>query len=108
MNNKEIKMSDQKLTNLNMPNNKPVTQFFSVAEFAARHPWPSQAGLRNLIFHSKTNGFESCLIRVGKRVLIDEERFIAWMRDPSRANRPGSASMPTHGTRTDVRTALPS
>jgi hypothetical protein len=43
------------------------------------HPWPPKGGLRHLIFHEKTNGFDKVVKRCGRRVLIDEERFFEWI-----------------------------
>ena len=43
------------------------------------HPWPTTAGLRHLAFHAKTNGFDAVIRRVGRRVLIDEAAFFAWV-----------------------------
>ncbi len=43
------------------------------------HPWPGTAGLRNLVFHSGSNGFDSVVRRVGRRVLIDEGAFFGWV-----------------------------
>jgi hypothetical protein len=47
----------------------PVTRW---KEF---HPWPSDGGLRHLVFNAKTNGFDKVVRRVGRRVLIDEDAF---------------------------------
>jgi hypothetical protein len=44
------------------------------------HMWPPIGGLRHLIFHEKQNGFSACVVRVGSRVLIDEEAFFGWVR----------------------------
>jgi len=41
------------------------------------HDWPSQGGLRHLIFNEKNNGFATAFKRVGSRVLIDEAEFFA-------------------------------
>lgn len=43
------------------------------------HAWPPIGGLRHLVFHSSENGFDTCLVRVGRRILIDEERFFQWV-----------------------------
>lgn len=51
------------------------------------HAWPPQGGLRHLAFHAESNGFESCLRRVGRRVLIDEAAFFEWVE---RQNDKGS------------------
>ena len=42
------------------------------------HPSPPIGGLRHLIFYEKTNGFSHCVVRLGRRVLIDEEKFFEW------------------------------
>ncbi len=45
------------------------------------HPWPTQAGLRYLIFHANKNGFHKVVRRNGRRVLIDEQAFFKWIDD---------------------------
>ena len=49
------------------------------------HPWPSQNGLRHLIFNAESNGFARCVRRIGRRVLIDEAEFFKWVRDRNEA-----------------------
>lgn len=39
------------------------------------YPWPPIGGLRHIIFHSKTNGFDKAIYRFGKCVLIDDVAF---------------------------------
>lgn len=57
----------------------------TVAQMAARHPAFSQASLRHWIFHAESNGLaKSCaLIRLGRKILIDEAAFIEWVRSHS-------------------------
>lgn len=43
------------------------------------HPWPSNGGLRHLIFNARSNGFDAVIRRVGRRVMIDEREFFAWV-----------------------------
>lgn len=45
------------------------------------HPWPPIGGLRHLAFHRKTNGFDKVIKYVGRRILIDEEAFFAWVEE---------------------------
>ena len=47
----------------------------TVYQFVEKYPWPKYGGLRWLIFHEKTNGFDKAFKRVGRRVLVDEEIF---------------------------------
>jgi len=39
------------------------------------YDWPPPGGLRHIIFHADQNGFASAIKRVGRRVLIDPEKF---------------------------------
>ena len=57
-----------------------TTRFIPVAKWNEYHPWPPQGGLRHLIFFEKSNGFDSVVVRIGRKVLIDEEAFFAWVR----------------------------
>jgi hypothetical protein len=56
------------------------TRFIPIKKWPDFHPWPSENGLRYYIFHEKRNGFDQVVVRQGNRVLIDEKRFVEWMR----------------------------
>ncbi len=43
------------------------------------HTWPPTSGLRHLIFNADSNGFDAVVRRVGRRVLVDEAAFFAWV-----------------------------
>jgi len=43
------------------------------------HPWPSAAALRWYVFNARGNGAAAWIRRVGRRVLIDEAAFFAWV-----------------------------
>ena len=72
----------------------PPRALFTVRQFSERLPAFSQASLRRLIYYAlprrlrvggrvvevPANGFEPVLIRVGRRVLIDEVRFFEWIK----------------------------
>ena len=53
--------------------------FIPVTDWNQRHAWPPIGGLRHLIFHAASNGFDKVIRRVGRRVLIDEAAFFAWV-----------------------------
>lgn len=55
-----------------------ITRLIPVPDWNKHHPWPSQAGLRHLIFYSESNGFDDVIRRIGRRVLIDERAFFTW------------------------------
>ena len=42
------------------------------------HVWPPIGGLRHLVFYEETNGFKHCVVRLGRRDLIDERKFVEW------------------------------
>lgn len=64
---------------------------FTVAQFAERNPAFSQSALRNLIFKAEEreganstiagNGLleAGAIIRIGRKILIDEARFFEWV-----------------------------
>lgn len=58
-----------------------------VTKWPEHNPWPSVAGLRHLIFNSRTNGFEKVLRRIGSRILIDEAEFFAWVDEENRKTK---------------------
>jgi len=43
----------------------------------------TQSSIRWLLFNSKENGFSSCVVRVGRRVLIDLDLFESWLDNQS-------------------------
>jgi hypothetical protein len=57
--------------------------FYTVKQIAMRHPAFTESSLRNLIAKSDKNGFDKCVFRPPgvQKVLIDETRFEAWIRD---------------------------
>ncbi len=43
-------------------------------------PWPSnEHEWRYLLRERETNGLDACVIRIGRRLLIDETAFLAWL-----------------------------
>jgi hypothetical protein len=55
-----------------------IHSLITVQQFTRKYPWPSEGGLRWLIFNAKQNGFARCVVRIGRRVLIDEKAFVKW------------------------------
>ena len=56
-----------------------TTRLLPLTKWNDFHIYPNQAGLRYLVFNADKNGFASCIKRIGKRVLIDEAAFFAWV-----------------------------
>lgn len=50
-----------------------------LTQWAKHHPWPSASALRQLVYYADKRGFNDCFKRVGRRVLIDQEAFFAWV-----------------------------
>ena len=57
--------------------------------FSAKHPAFTQSGLRNLRFYQNVNGFSDAFLTLGRRVLIDEDKFFECL---DRLNDKGDAS----------------
>jgi hypothetical protein len=55
------------------------TRFVPLTQWPKHHMWPPIGGLRHLVFHANTNGFDRVIRRVGRRILIDEQAFFAWV-----------------------------
>jgi len=55
------------------------TRLIPASKWEVYHPWPSNAGLRSIIFNKDTNGFDRAVKTIGRRVLIDEQEFFKWV-----------------------------
>jgi len=53
----------------------------TVSQFANKHPALTPSGLRSLIFHANSNGLTraGAIVRIGRKVTIDETKFFAWV-----------------------------
>jgi hypothetical protein len=56
-------------------------RFWTVKDWAANHSWPSEGGLRHLIFYADKNGFSRVIRRIGRRILLNEQEFMAWVEN---------------------------
>ena len=59
-------------------NDVRVRRLIPVPKFNEYHPDPTPAALRWMIFTNK-NDFNRCIVRRGKRVLIDEIEYFRWL-----------------------------
>lgn len=52
-------------------------QLLTVRQFTQKYPWPTESGLRALIFAASKNEnkFQTAFKRIGRRVLIDQSEF---------------------------------
>lgn len=58
------------------------TRLVSVADLVRQHPAFTDASIRWLLFKADENGLSrsGAVCRVGRRVLIDEPKFIEWIK----------------------------
>ncbi len=58
-----------------------IHQLSTVKQFSEKYPAFPEGGVRHRIFHANSNGLtESCaIVRNGRRILINEERWFAWL-----------------------------
>lgn len=63
------------------PSVNPSTRLIPVPKWPEFHSWPPIGGLRHLIFGAAKNGFNKCVKRAGRRVLIDEKAFFEWVNE---------------------------
>jgi hypothetical protein len=63
-----------------------LASLLSVKLFIRKYPAFTHGGMRHLIFHENTNGLTpaGAIVRVGRKVLIHEERFMAWVLSNNR------------------------
>jgi hypothetical protein len=56
--------------------------YSTVKQFCERHPAFTTGGLRSLIFNETQNGLakSGAIVRIGRKVLIDEGKFFAWVK----------------------------
>lgn len=60
-----------------------MKEYIDVSEAAKRFPF-SEAAIRSLIHKKSENGFDSVVIKVGRRVLINPTSFEAWIEGHSK------------------------
>jgi hypothetical protein len=59
-----------------------VLIYLTVNQFTAKHTAFNIGGLRSLIFNEHQNGLakSGAIVRLGRKVLIDEMLFFAWVK----------------------------
>ena len=52
------------------------TRLIPITDWNQYHPWPPLGGMRHIRFHQSAKGFDDgVFVKVGRRVLVDEQRF---------------------------------
>lgn len=65
-----------------MLNQNRIPPLSTVKQFCIKYPAFTHGGLRDRIFHADSNGLNKlgAILRNGRRVLIDEEKFFQWLK----------------------------
>jgi hypothetical protein len=56
-----------------------VDDYVTIRQLATKYPAFTEGGIRALIFRSKSNGFDSCIYRIGRKILISKSAFSHWI-----------------------------
>ncbi|MDO9046455.1 MAG: hypothetical protein Q7U66_01810 [Methylobacter sp.] len=61
--------------------------YLTVQQFTAKHTAFNTGGLRALIFNEHTNGLakSGAIVRIGRKVLIRDDLFFAWVESQNKA-----------------------
>ena len=64
-----------------------VLIYLTVNQFTAKHTAFNIGGLRSLIFNEHQNGLaeSGAIIRIGRKVLIDQDLFFSWVQSQNKA-----------------------
>jgi hypothetical protein len=64
-----------------MDTNNSFTTYLTVRQFSEKHPAFTQGVLRYIIFNEKTNGFDRCIKRLGRKILLEEAAVFKWLNE---------------------------
>lgn len=53
--------------------------YMTVKQLAEKYPFMTEGAIRWQVFNQERTGFKKCLVKMGRRVLISEEGFLAWV-----------------------------
>jgi|SaaInlStandDraft_5_1057022.scaffolds.fasta_scaffold156360_1 hypothetical protein len=73
--------------------NSPRT-LLTVNQFTEKNPFATEGGLRFQIFNANQNGLaeSGAIVRIGRKVLIDEGKYFAWIESQQTGNGKGGQS----------------
>jgi hypothetical protein len=55
------------------------SMYMTVKQLAEKYPFMTEGAIRWQVFHQDRNGFKTCLVKLGRRVLISEQGFLDWV-----------------------------
>lgn len=50
----------------------------TVKQFCEKRPYLAEAGMRWMLFDRAQNGLNAAVVKLGKKILIDEEAYDRW------------------------------
>ena len=62
-------------------NTHQTTRLIPVTKWSEHHSYPPIGQLRAMVFNAAKNGFDHCIRRIGRRVLIDEAAYFEWVAE---------------------------
>ena len=60
-----------------------VDDFVTIRQLTTCNPAFTERGIRALIFRAKYNGFNRCIRRIGRKILISKSAFSHWIEEQS-------------------------
>lgn len=67
-----------------MNDNHNLPTYLTVKQLVEKHAALTEGGVRGWIFNATSNGFDHCIKRVGRKLLINEARFFEWIGQQSK------------------------
>lgn len=64
-----------------------VDDFVTIRQLTTNNPAFTEGGIRALIFRAKRNGFQSCIRRIGRKILISKSAFALWIESQNEEDR---------------------
>jgi hypothetical protein len=61
--------------------------YLTINQFTAKHTAFTLGGMRSLVFQEHQNGLaeSGAIVRIGRKVLIDEKKFFVWVENQNKA-----------------------
>ncbi len=60
---------------------KNIDDFVTIRQLTTNNPAFTEGGIRALIFRADRNGFNRCIRRIGRKILISKSAFSRWIED---------------------------
>lgn len=58
---------------------RSVDDYVTIRQLVTNNPAFTEGGIRALIFRAEYNGFNSCIRRIGRKILISKSAFSYWI-----------------------------